>query len=216
MVDREEIQRDLAAIMRNPKARLILSRGGEERKRLAAWLRAPEAAGAETRRERLSAVIRECSRCVGAGEKKFGFGTGENGVMVILNAPHLIGIDEKRGLRNDAISLLKRMLEAAGLAYGQCYLTNVVKCEIRDVLMKPSQSYQNCIPLLAEEIKLIDPRFIIVFGDMRPLQKIVKESTTIEWFSIEHPITILKNPELKRPAWNTLRHLMAKMGTLSQ
>lgn len=215
-MDREEIYRDLAAMMRNTKARVILFRGDEERERLAAWLRAPVEAGAETRRERISAIIRECNKCVGAGEKKFGFGTGENGVMVILNAPHLIGVEEKRGLRNDAVSLLKKMLEAAGLAYDQCYITNLVKCEIRDVLMKPSQSFQNCIPLIAEEIELTAPRFIIVFGDMRPLQKIVKESTAIEWFSIEHPITILKNPELKRPAWNTLRHLMAKMGSLPQ
>ena len=59
------------------------------------------------------------------------------------------------------------------------------------------------------------PRIVIVFGDIMPLQKIVKGSVDIFWYNIEHPITLIKNPDLKRPAWSTLKLVMAKMKELN-
>lgn len=74
---------------------------------------------------------------------------------------------------------------------------------------------KNCEPIITREIEIIRPLVVIVFGDIIPLQRTIKESRDIFWYNIDHPITIIKNPELKRPAWNTLKLVMAKLGELN-
>ena len=163
----------------------------------------------------LKSLIEKCDLCNDVEERKFGLGSGGNRVMVILNAPRLVDILEKKVHKKESVELLKKILHAGNLAFNECYITNLVKCEIRDSLTKPSQIVKNCETIISKEIDIMKPRIAIVFGDILPLQKIIKETRDIYWYNIDHPITLIKNPELKRPAWNTLKLVMAKMRELN-
>ena len=74
--------------------------------------------------------------------------------------------------------------------------------------------YRNCTGFLSDDIALTEPRVVLVFGDIVPLQKIVNESRGLFWYNIEHPLTLLKNPDLKRPAWSTLKLAQKKIAEL--
>ena len=53
-------------------------------------------------------------------------------------------------------------------------------------------------------------------GDILPLQNVVKSSSGISWFNTDHPVTLLKNPDLKRPAWETLKLVKKRYAELKK
>jgi uracil-DNA glycosylase len=80
--------------------------------------------------------------------------------------------------------------------------------------MNPSEMFRHCGDILNGEIAAVAPSIVIVMGEMVPLKKTVDANPGISWFSIDHPLTILNNPELKKPAWNTLKLVMSRMKEL--
>jgi DNA polymerase len=216
-MDARDIYRDLSLIVKKSRYRdrMLLYRGEEELDRLTGWVCRAERAVDEVRSDDLKRLVELCNRCASVEERKFGIGTGSNRVMIILNSPLLVNVVEKKVLKKDSVELLKKIIMAAHLSFNECYITNLVKCEISDSLMKPSQIVKNCEDIINREIEIMKPRIAIVFGDIIPLQKTIKDSVDITWFNIEHPITLLKNPDLKRPAWNTLKLIMEKMKELN-
>jgi len=216
-MDSPEIYQELSSVLKKSRyrGRTLLYRGEEELDRLSGWLCRRERSRGEERDVDLKRLIESCRACTGVEERKFGIGTGTSRVMVILNSPQLVNVVEKKVLKKDSVDLLKKILQAAQLSFNECYITNLVKCEVADPLMKPSQIVKNCEYIINREIEIMKPRIAIVFGDIIPLQKIIKESVDVIWFNIEHPITLLKNPDLKRNAWNTLKLIMEKMKELN-
>lgn len=153
-------------------------------------------------------LIEDCNKCPDVHERKRPFGSGENGVMVIINAPMMISRVEKKIYKNDSVDLLKKMISAIKLDPEKCYITNLIKCETQSLLNKPSNMYVNCQNILKKEIKEIDPHTIIVMGELLALQKLCKSFPDKQWFNVEHPITLIKNPDLKRKAWSTLQNVI--------
>jgi uracil-DNA glycosylase len=215
-VDREGLYRDISAVLKNgwQRSRMLLFRGEEERDQLVGWLCRETEAGNEARDDDIKSVIDSCALCTGIEEKKFGIGTGASRIMLVLNAPQLVNILEKKVLKKESVDMLKKMVQAAGPVFADCYVTNLVKCDINDPIMKPSQIMKNCERIIEKEIDVMKPRIVIVFGDILPLQKVIKGSADIFWYNIDHPITLIKNPDLKRPAWSTLKLVMSKMKEL--
>lgn len=194
---------------------MLVSRGDDELEQLAGWICLQERAREEARADDLKKIIESCTLCTGVVDRKFGVGTGMNGVMVILNSPRLVNIVEKNLLKKESVEMLKKIIQATDLSFGECYITNLVKCDISDPLMKPSQIVANCEKIINREIEVIKPRLVIVFGDILPLQSIIKNSMDIFWYNIEHPITLIKNPDLKRAAWSTIKVIMTKLKELN-
>ena len=216
-MERQVVFKELSLLLKDRKLRerVLVSRGDEEVDRLAGWVCLQERALEEAREDDLKKIIEDCAVCSGVEERKFGVGTGTNGVMVILNSPQLVNILEKKLLKKESVELLKKIIQTANLSFSECYITNLVKCEISDPLMKPSQIVQNCENIIHREIEVIKPRVVLVFGDIIPLQNTIKNSGEIFWYNIEHPITLIKNPELKRAAWSTLKLVMTKIKELN-
>ncbi|MFC1668879.1 uracil-DNA glycosylase family protein [Spirochaetota bacterium] len=156
-------------------------------------------------------TIKNCGKCNDVSDKKIGYGSGLNGIMILLNSPRLINKFEKDMLKSDSIKLMKKIISSINLKFDECYITNLIKCDYSEVLEKPSQILENCRDFLKDEIEIMDPRIILVMGEMMPVQKLVYEKDGISWFQIEHPITLINNPDLKRPAWNTLKLLTEKI-----
>ena len=152
----------------------------------------------------------DCNLCPDITERKRPFGSGANGVMVILNAPRLVNRVEISLYRTESAGLLKKMINAVNLEMKDCYITNLIKCESASGIIKPSDMIKNCISVLDNEIEIIKPEIIIVMGDILPLRVVVNSSREITWFNTDHPVSLIKNPDLKRPAWETLKLLKRK------
>ncbi|OHD67510.1 MAG: hypothetical protein A2W19_07450 [Spirochaetes bacterium RBG_16_49_21] len=217
-MDKNVLYHDLIALLQNNflRSRLLLYRGEAESKLLSDWIVHDADLGRTlVGIEDLKQLIEKCNRCNDAEDRKFGIGSGANRVMIILNAPQLVNVLERKVHKKESVELLKKMIQAAKIKFNECYITNLVKCDVRDSLMKPSQVVKNCESIITAEIEIMKPRIAVVFGDILPLQDIIQESRDIHWFNIEHPITLIKNPELKRQAWTTLKLVMAKMKELN-
>lgn len=192
--------------------KIIRFRNQEERDALTAWLvQSPLQQNTPVQETRdLSDKIAECNLCGKGLGKKSGYGSGQSGVMVILNAPRLISPEEKRMLKTEAVDMMKRMLGAIELEAEQCYITNIIKCD-PDVDARPSAMYKNCAAFLREEFNALQPHTVIVMGQIIPLKTLIDSAKGVKWFNIEHPVTILKNPELKKGAWNTLKEVKKRL-----
>lgn len=206
---------------------LLLFKGEDEREALISWLSRVQETAAETcdepaafvqkRKadhpsysfENINQVVDACYRCPDPVERKHPVGSGTNGVMVILNAPPFLTTFEKERLRPESVALLKKVIASLGISLGETYITNLIKCESKDPLFKPSAAFANCSPFLEMEITGIAPYIIIVMGDLMPLRKIRKKHPEVNWFEIPHPVTMIKNPDLKRDAWRTLKNMIA-------
>lgn len=195
--------------------KIVRFKNQKERDSLIAWLAQSKFSKSISRSTPLdlSGKIAECTLCGNGLHKKSGYGNGTNGVMVILNAPRLISPEEKRMLKTEAVDLMKKMLGAIELEAEHCYITNIIKCD-PDVDVPPSAMYKNCESFLHEEFNSIKPHTVIVMGQIIPLKNIISASNNVKWFNIEHPVTILKNPELKKGAWNTLREVKKRLEIL--
>ncbi len=158
----------------------------------------------------VESLIRECKNCPDIIERKSPFGSGSNRVMIILNAPRMANRIEISIHRTESVNLLKKMVSAIGLEMKECYVTNLIKCETGSALLKPSDMVKNCIKVLQKEIEIIRPELVIVMGEILPVQGIINSSKGITWFNTEHTISLIKNPELKRSAWETLKLVRKK------
>ncbi len=199
------------------KRRPVTARGEEEAEFLSRWLTAPiaDVPGSDgpvlSPREDREKLIESCTACGNVKEKRAGYGDGSSGVMIILNAPRLVDRVERDILRKDSIDLLQKMLSAIKLHMDTCYITNMIKCEMEDILTRPSEMVEHCQKILTRELEVMAPRIVLVMGDMQPIQKMIHGSSGMTWFSLEHPLTLIKNPELKHPAWKTLQMVQTEI-----
>jgi len=151
-----------------------------------------------------------CNKCEPIRLRKKPFGSGKNSIFVLLNAPRLANIDEINFYKNESVELLKKMFASIKIDMSECYITNLIKCETKSMLLKPSEMVARCIPFLEEELTVLSPKIVVVFGDIFPVQKIVHNSS-YDWYNLDHPVTLIKNPDLKRKAWNTLKLVKEKL-----
>ena len=202
-----DIKKDLAVILREYGSEAaLLFKSREELDYLKSYLkRINEPVQQSCIAATPDALINNCTKCKDISERKTAYGTGENGVMIILNAPRMANKAELRIHRAESADLLKKMVNAIGLELHQCYVTNLIKCESSDPFIKPSDMLKNCLDILSKEIEMINPRLGIIMGEIIPLQGVIKSVKGISWFNTEHTISLIKNPELKRPAWETLK-----------
>jgi len=162
-----------------------------------------------TLQEKVQHAVAQCNKCKTTEKNTIYGGDASSGIMIILNPPSMLSSVEKKVLQPEVDEMITKMMKAIHVDVKACYITNMIKCESQREL--PGTMFSHCQSLLAKEVELVKPLIIIVMGEMRPLQKIVKNSSGIQWFNIEHPITLIKNPELKKPAWNTLKLVKAAL-----
>jgi len=172
--------------------------------------------------DELFQMIHTCTKCpLGFSRTKFVFGTGSShaDIMFIGEAP---GRDEDLSgipFVGRAGQLLDRMLTAIALKREDVYIANILKCrppENRDPLPEESDS---CLPHLAEQIRLIGPKFICSLGRIAaqilldtktPLSKMRGRFYDVggaKMLVTFHPAALLRNPNFKRDAWEDLKLL---------
>lgn len=176
----------------------------------------------EERLNEIAAVVRTCTACplhAGRTRTVFGSGNPRARVMFIGEGP---GRDED--LQGEPFvgrsgQLLTKILQAISLERSDVYITNMVKCrppQNRDPL---EQEVRCCERYLVAQIDLMKPRVICalgriaaqwLLGNKEPLATLRKSENFYRGTLVlvtYHPAALLRNPELKRDAWEDFKRL---------
>jgi DNA polymerase len=187
------------------------------------------AAPAEDSLGQIAAEVRSCTACPLCETRNNavpGEGVERPLVMTIGEGP---GADEDAAGRpfvGRAGQLLDKMLRSIGLSRDtNCFIANVVKCrppENRDPLPEERAA---CMPFLKRQIRILRPKFILCAGRIAaqtlletgaPIGKLRGQfaelraaGMAVPLLATYHPSALLRNEDLKRPAWEDLKMLRA-------
>jgi len=182
--------------------------------------------------ELVAADVRGCTACklsVTRTNAVPGEGAQNPLVMVIGEGP---GADEDatgRPFVGRAGQLLDKMLASIGLSReSNCYIANVIKCRPPANRDPQPDETAACSSFLNRQIQLLQPRFILCAGRIAaqtllntsiPIGKLRGKfidfqagDRTIPFLATYHPSALLRNEDLKRPAWEDLKLLRSRMG----
>jgi DNA polymerase len=184
----------------------------------------------------ITADIRNCKACRLCEKRKNtvpGEGAPEPLVMVIGEAP---GADEDlsgRPFVGKAGQLLDKMLGSINLSReSNCFIANIIKCRPPDNRDPQPDEIAACAGFLECQIQSLKPRFILSVGRLssqallhstEPVGKLRGRfmeckiaGMTIPLIATYHPSALLRNEDLKRPAWDDLKLLRAELGAHTQ
>lgn len=164
--------------------------------------------------------IKACMKCpLGATRTNFVFGEGNSNadLMLIGEAP---GRDEDlKGIPfvGRAGQLLTLMLKAINLNRDEVFIANVLKCRPPNNRDPLPEEIEKCEPYLLKQIDMISPKIIVTLGrfasasllrtksslgSLREQTHVYNEVPLIVTY---HPAALLRNPQLKRQAWEDLK-----------
>ena len=171
-----------------------------------------------------------CSACRLAAKRTnmvFGEGNENADIMFIGEGP---GEDEDlsgRPFVGKAGQLLTKIIEnGMKIPRSQVYIANIVKCRPpanRDPMPDEAQC---CIGFLKEQIKIVNPKVLILLGKVAMKNLLGIESsmskareTTYEYegrkvFVTYHPSALLRNEAYKRPVWEDIKKAMKYLGMM--
>ena len=123
--------------------------------------------------------------------------------------------------------LLDKMLAAIQLdRKTNCYITNIVKCRPPENRNPFPDEQSACISFLEAQIHILKPKMILCMGKIS-IEKLMNQSVSItaahgQFFDYNgipvmptyHPSALLRNEELKRPAWDDLKKFRAKLNEI--
>jgi DNA polymerase len=143
--------------------------------------------------------------------------------MLIGEGP---GADEDRegiAFIGKAGQLLDKILEACNFTRERhVYISNIVKCRPPGNRKPEKEEMAACLPYLEEQIELIDPAIVVAMGAtaLKGLKggepKITAERGKWQYLGTRllmptyHPAALLRNPTLKRPAWEDFKSIVRK------
>jgi len=177
-------------------------------------------------------ICRKCPLCDTRSNTVPGEGVMNPLVMVIGEGP---GVDEDRQARpfvGKAGQLLDKMLSSIGLSRStNSFIANVVKCRPPFNRDPTQEETSSCANYLERQINLLKPKFILAAGRVsaqtllntsEPIGKLRKNIYEVKYGNdsypllvIYHPAALLRNEELKRPAWEDLKFLKSKLEGLN-
>ena len=177
--------------------------------------------------DELNAKILRCTRCGLARTRNNvvpGMGVEHPDVLVIGEGP---GHDEDmQGLPfvGKAGVLLDRMLAAIELdRKTNCYIANIVKCRPPENRNPLPDEQAACFSFLETQIHILKPKMILCMGKIA-IEKLMNQSIPItqahgEFFEYNgipvmptyHPSALLRNEQLKRPAWEDLKKFKRRL-----
>jgi len=163
-----------------------------------------------------------CSRCIlrqGCRQVVFGEGDPESPLMFVGEGPGQTEDQLGRPFVGKAGELLNKILEAAGLPRQSVYITNIIKCRPPGNRTPGPDEVETCLPWLREQYKIIRPKYMVLLGlaATRGIldKKIKMNECRGKWYQrgdlmimpTYHPAAILRNPSLKKPAWEDFQQI---------
>jgi DNA polymerase len=170
----------------------------------------------------LDALVSKCERCGLSGGRTrtvFGSGSPSSRIVFVGEAP---GRDEDlQGLPfvGRAGQLLTKMLAAIGFAREEVYIANILKCRPPGNREPQEEEMTACEPYLARQLEIIKPDMICALGRIAA-HGLLKNTTALgvlrqgmHYYNdipvavTYHPAALLRNPNLKRDAWEDLQKM---------
>lgn len=176
----------------------------------------------------LAATAAECTLCRLSEKRQtvvFGEGDPKASVMFIGEGP---GAEEDRTGRpfvGQAGQLLDRMIFAMGFERQEVYIANVVKCRPPGNRDPKEDEVAACAAYLDRQIDLIEPEIIVALGKPaswrltgtnKPMGALRGRWSTYRGtplMPVFHPAYLLRQPKLKREAWEDLKLVMARLAS---
>ena len=173
--------------------------------------------------------IENCRECnLGNSRNNFVFGSGDSNADLLLVGE---GPGENEDLQGEpfvgrAGKLLDKILRAIGYnRTDKVFITNIVKCRPPDNRDPLPSEVEKCLPFLIEQINIIKPKIIVALGKIAGKALIKKDimlremrTDTHEFNSIPlrvtyHPAALLRNPSLKKDAWEDFKYIRDFLST---
>ncbi|MBX3248223.1 MAG: uracil-DNA glycosylase [Myxococcales bacterium] len=134
--------------------------------------------------------------------------------------------EDQQGLPfvGDAGQLLDKMIVAMGFGRDDVYICNVVKCRPPKNRTPEADEALACSAFLRGQLELVRPRVIVALGRSASEGLGVTEPGARGWrgrwgtwegvpvMSTFHPAYLLRSPEQKRPVWEDLQAVVARLG----
>jgi DNA polymerase len=180
--------------------------------------------------ETLAADVRACRACSLAETRTKavpGEGAEQPLVLVVGEGP---GAEEDAGGRpfvGKAGQLLDKMLASVGLSReSNCFIANVIKCRPPGNREPLPEETAACAPFLERQIELLSPKIILCagktaaqallktgrpVGELRGVFHTLPGPRPLPLIATYHPSALLRNEDYKRPAWEDLKKLKAKL-----
>lgn len=168
---------------------------------------------------RMVSECRKCGLCETRTNTVFSDGSSTAKLVFIGEAP---GRDEDlRGLPfvGRAGQLLDKMIAAIDLRREEVYICNVLKCRPPENRTPAPDEVEQCLPYLEQQLALVRPALICALG-LSAVQALLKTKSsmaslrgrTFEYQGIPliptyHPAALLRNPGLKRDAWEDMQRV---------
>lgn len=181
--------------------------------------------------ENIALKINNCTRCNLCKKRKKtvpGVGVKNPIVMVIGEGPGAEEDESGKPFVGKAGQLLDKMLIAINLSRDtNCFIANIVKCrppENRDPL---PEEIEACSSYLSAQIAVLKPVMILALGRVATqsllnttqgigqLRGQILDYKGIPFMATYHPSALLRNEDLKRPAWNDLKVFREKLRELA-
>lgn len=181
-----------------------------------------EVVASDTPWAELEARVSSCTRCAlhrGRTQTVFGVGARNAEWFVVGEAP---GEEEdRRGepFVGAAGQLLDAMLTAIELPRPTVFIANILKCRPPENRDPQAEEVAECLPYLAAQIELVQPRIILAFGRVAA-QNLLGTTATLSSLRGDvhhygpqripvivtyHPAYLLRSPGEKRKAWEDLK-----------
>jgi uracil-DNA glycosylase len=168
--------------------------------------------------EALHAVMVRCTRCdlaLSRTQVVPGAGAPDARLLIVGEAPG--ASEDREGVPFVGASgrLLTEMLELAGIRREQVFIGNVVRCRPPENRNPRVGEIRACAGWLGEQIRLIEPRLVVVLGRFAlqhflpdgkitqlqgTLQRIEYNGHPLGLFPVLHPAAVLRSPD-RRPSY---------------
>ena len=176
-------------------------------------------AGLETL-ERLAKRITStycCGLCPARTNAVPGEGSPKADLVLVGEGPGATEDETGRPFVGAAGRLLDEILAAVGLARGEVFICNVVKCRPPQNRKPLPDEIAACIPYLHRQLAIIRPKVIMTLGgtaaeallgtkqSLGKLRGLVHTYDEIPLVATYHPAALLRNPNWKKPTWDDVR-----------
>lgn len=177
--------------------------------------------------EALTRHVGDCSRCALAEHRRaivHAVGPADARLAIVAEAPSADDEISGQPFRGAAGELLEKMIVAMGLSRDTVYLATVVMCRPPDDREATANEIAACGPYLKQRLGIVRPEVIVAFGEL-PMRALVPGAGSIpkargKWLDWEGipvmptwgPTSLLADAEKKRPAWDDLKKVMARLG----
>jgi uracil-DNA glycosylase len=176
--------------------------------------------------EQLKAEVNGCTHCALSQKRTnvvFGEGYPQAKLMCIGEGPGYYEDQMGRPFVGKSGELLDKILGVCGFSRNEnVYIANIVKCRPPDNRDPLPEERTTCLPYLLKQIEIIQPKIIVLLGStalkglIDPNAKITQvRGTWLTWKEYQvmptfHPSALLRNEQLKRPAWEDFKNVVAK------